>query len=375
MRYATCRSVELIMTLLLAPAAFGQVRPAVEGLACPDQRTAMGDLGYDVLSCNCSHFVDGEDPARSRWEFRSEPVVERATYEGPADRSLRSGDVIVSIDGHLITTAEGGRRFAQVAPGSPVRLRVRRDGREADITIEPRAVCPPARPPAPRAVPLPDAPGVPVVVATPPRADASTAPLAPSAPSPAVAPAPPGLTPPGWLGLSLSCSKCGIHTEGAERVWTFSVPPVVESVEPGGPASVAGLRSGDRVTHIDGVSIVSAEGGRRFGVLSSGQRARLRLERDGATREVELVVGERESQAPVPAVTPAPDTPPRPPRGGVLAPAPQPSTVRFTGVVGTAFVEVTGGPVAVTENEDEVVIRSGDITVRIRKAAVSERDR
>jgi len=138
---------------------------------------------------------------------------------------------------------------------------------------------------------------------------------------------------------------------------------------------VAGLRSGDRVTHIDGVSIVSAEGGRRFGVLSSGQRARLRLERDGAAREVELVVGERESQAPVPAVTPVPDTPPRPPRGGVLAPAPQPGTVRFTGVVGTAFVEVTGGPVAVTENEDEVVIRSGDITVRIRKAAVSERDR
>jgi hypothetical protein len=40
---------------------------------------------------------------------------------------------------------------------------------------------------------------------------------------------------------------------------------------------------------------------------------------------------------------------------------------RFTGTVGNAAVQVTGAPVSVTQTEDEIVIRSADITVRIRR--------
>jgi hypothetical protein len=49
--------------------------------------------------------------------------------------------------------------------------------------------------------------------------------------------------------------------------------------------------------------------------------------------------------------------------------------VRFTGFVGTALIEVMGGPITVTETEDEVVIQSSDITVRIRKAQNPESGR
>jgi len=376
--------IELCMAVLagvsLATGVSAQVRLTGERSACPD-RPVTGDLGFRAISCtHCSFFFDPDDPSKVRWEFRSEPVIERIERGGPADGRLQSGDIVVSIDGRLITTTEGGRRFGQVTPGETVVLRVRRGERETDVTIEAGAACPPRRPVAP--APAPDAPGVPVVVPLPPSPlpppgeetrvpRPAVAPPPAVAPTQAVAPPPPGIPPAGRLGFSLSCSFCSIQRRGADRVWTFSVPPVIESVEPAGPAHAAGLRGGDRLTHLDGVSITTAEGGRLFGALSPGQQVRLRLERDGATRDVELVVGEREDRAAAPAEVPRPDAT-RTPAGGLPAPGPQPSTVRFTGVVGNAFVQVTGGPVAVTENKDEVVIQSGDITVRIRKTSGGE---
>ena len=46
---------------------------------------------------------------------------------------------------------------------------------------------------------------------------------------------------------------------------------------------------------------------------------------------------------------------------------PQSDVVRFTGLLGDALIQVTGAPVTVYQSETEVIIRSGDITVRIKK--------
>jgi hypothetical protein len=46
---------------------------------------------------------------------------------------------------------------------------------------------------------------------------------------------------------------------------------------------------------------------------------------------------------------------------------PSPDMERFTGTIGNALVQVTGGVVSVTETDDEIVIRGADITVRIRR--------
>jgi hypothetical protein len=41
-------------------------------------------------------------------------------------------------------------------------------------------------------------------------------------------------------------------------------------------------------------------------------------------------------------------------------------------VIGDALVEVTGGPITVQRTDDEIVIRSADITVRIKRTGTKE---
>ena len=52
---------------------------------------------------------------------------------------LHTGDILIAIDGVLITTRDGGRRLANLRPGVPITLRIRRDGKEIGRY---RKVCP-----------------------------------------------------------------------------------------------------------------------------------------------------------------------------------------------------------------------------------------
>ncbi|HEX9726998.1 MAG TPA: PDZ domain-containing protein [Gemmatimonadales bacterium] len=358
----------MIMAVLLAAtgrgaAAAQELRVLTHGPECAEDDPVIGWLGYTGLVCNCTHYFDAHDQTNSRWEFRSEPVIFGIDPDGPADGPLRPGDAIVSIDGYLITTAEGGKRFAQIQPNRPVRLRVRRGDREFDVTITPGSACvpppPPPRPPRPAREPAPRVAPLP--------------PAAPTPPTPAVGPLPPLPPPSARLGLSLSCSQCGMHHAGGrDQVWWFSTPPTVEGVERSGPAYQAGIRSGDVITAIDGTDITSEEGGRRFGAIQPGDRVRFAYRRDGERRIATLTAGRPPVRvAEVPRPSPSPTPAPRAPR----APRVQPDVVRFTGLLGDALIEVTGQPVTVTQSETEIIIRSGDITVRIRKTSEQERER
>lgn len=76
-----------------------------------------------------------------RWvHFLTEPVVTAVDPAGPANGTLEVGDVIVAIDGALITTREGSRRFF-TAGEQPVEMRVRRNGRPVRVHVRPRVVC------------------------------------------------------------------------------------------------------------------------------------------------------------------------------------------------------------------------------------------
>jgi membrane-associated protease RseP (regulator of RpoE activity) len=364
------RSINWSAALLLASTAgslAGQ-RPPVAAErpveTCADGARAVGDLGYTRLSCNCTLFLNEGAPERSRWQFNSEPTIEAIRRGGPADGKLQPGDVVVAIDGRLITTREAGRRFAQVTPGEPVQLTVRRDGREVTVEVTPDRTCPSVDVSAAGAavVPTPAPPRPPraAIPSRPPRV-VTVPPAPPEAPTPAVAPLPPvaRLLPEGWFGFSIQCSRCGISQSdsGSAPVWDFSSPPTVESVEPGSPADRAGIREGDRITHIDGRAITTEEAGARFGGVKPGQTVTFRIRRDGETRDITATAGDRIE----PVVVPAPRAE-RTPR-----PQPAPEARRFSGVIGDALVEVTGGPITVQRTEDEIVIRSADITVRIKR--------
>jgi len=296
-------------------------------------------------------------------------VIGAVEPDSPADGKLRAGDVITAIDGHLITTREGGRRFARLAPGEPVRFTVRRQERALDVTLVPDHACyevaslPPPRAPTP-AVGISNSP-------TPPR-PASDAPAPPLRSAvveaelarPDTAARPP--TPPpadlsnGWVGLSIKCKECSVGDSVGVPVWNFSFAPEVDRVEAHSPADRAGIRSGDVLTHVNGLPLTSREGGRLFGAVQPGDKVTFRYTRNNATLEAEMVAGTRIRYSN------------HVQRGwsyyraDTVVHPPNPIT-RFSGVVGDTQVLVTGGPVSVNRTEDEVVIQAGDVTVRIRR--------
>lgn len=101
-----------------------------------------------------------------------------------------------------------------------------------------------------------------------------------------------------WIGVGLSCSNCSSDTVGKHVTrWTFTAPPVVYSVDRGGPADAAGLRTGDSLVEIDGQAFVSREGGEAFANMRPGVRVRLTYVRGGRRRTVAVVPVDRPTPA------------------------------------------------------------------------------
>jgi predicted metalloprotease with PDZ domain len=358
---------------------------------CGENEIAKGSLGYSGLECNCDFTYQKTDGAEGRfsYRFRSEPVILAVKSGGPADGKLRAGDVVTAIDGHLITTREGGRRFADPEVGRPLTLRVRREGREVDVQIVPEWECqriefaPPAAPapearPAPPARPVAPTAGVVARAVPEPSSVVVEAPvvveLAPAQPAPParalgvavpLAPRPPDILPKGELGFGISCKECKVDQEQGTGVpvWEFSTNPELTAVETGKPAYRAGMRSGDILTHINGHAMTSAEGGRLFGAIQPGDTVTFRFARNNTSREVQVVAEQRAWQRFDPADYSTAGVAERVYRGF----AAEEIVTRFTGVVGDAHIVVTGGPITVSHTDTEVVIQSRDIVVKITK--------
>ena len=106
---------------------------------CQVDAFAVGYIGYKDLECNCVFSLSRD--GQRRYHFRAEPVIGGIESGSPADGKLRPGDVVAAVDGSLITTREGGRRFSELAPGEPVTLTVRRRGIDLDVTLVPENAC------------------------------------------------------------------------------------------------------------------------------------------------------------------------------------------------------------------------------------------
>ena len=131
-------------------------------------------------------------------------------------------------------------------------------------------------------------------------------------------------------------------------------------VERNSPAGRAGLQSGDRITHIDGVSILSKEGGKKFGAVEAGQKVKLTLRRGTSTFTRELTLGTRpETRAAIAAYTPRAPQAVRPPRIN--------RELRYTGNLDNVSVEVwsAGGP-TVEKAGDTMTITVGSTIVRLK---------
>jgi S1-C subfamily serine protease len=110
--------------------------------ACPEGHPKTGDIGISHLLCvsgSCS--VNLRTDRGYTHKFSTEPKIRGLDKGGPSWGRLQDDDVLIAIDGVLVTTREGGRRLANLTPGQPVKLRVRRSGREMEVTVIPRLGC------------------------------------------------------------------------------------------------------------------------------------------------------------------------------------------------------------------------------------------
>jgi hypothetical protein len=364
LRIAT-RILSLIVTALLV---FGTKS------AAQASSVVVGHLGLSAIECDCT--FDGRNPTNRIFRFRSDLIVMGVEDGGPSDGILQPGDEIVDIDGIRLRTREGGRRFANIRPGQRVTLGVRRNFRTIRVALTAAAIrvddesglgqyvplapgadnreyAPAPTPRATEAPRVPEAPGVPTPATTPrparaPRAGAIYTPeaaptLAPGVPTPPNVPPTPA--PLGWFGFSIRCNDCGWSRNGDEPTprWESTTPPEISLIAPGSPADRAGFRAGDRITHIDGLSILRPEGARRFGAVRPGQRVRLTVLRDRTPISNDLVLGARPGLAS------------------------RRKALRYTGSLKNVGVEVWSPQAATVQRDgDTLTISIGASTVRLK---------
>jgi len=298
--------------------------------ACSEGRV-VADLGYSGTTCgNC--ILDA-----GYIQYLTEPSISQIRSGGPADGRLRENDVLVAVDGALITTRQGWRRMYDLRPEETVTLTVRRNGVERDVSITPASRCDPnarrsrladrdenssddavqassrdrdrdrdadrdrvrTRDQQPRYNYLDSVSSI-----TRQRMDDIRARLAGQSERirdqvaramersmsrnfASSDNADSATTRRGWLGVAIECSECGAVSVGrGDYRWGFREEPRITSVVPGGPAARAGLHSGDVVVEIDGRSITSPEGGRRWGSIHPGDEIELQVRRGNARRGV-----------------------------------------------------------------------------------------
>jgi len=376
---------------------------------CEDGLIA-GNLGISGLDCvgECTVTLSREGKEES-WVFSTEPRVFSVEGGGPAEGILEPGDYLVAIDGVLITTRQGGRKYADVEPGEIVTLRYRRDGNVHEAGIRVGSHCRPAPvstvvygrvAPPPRldhAVPLAGIVSVPRVRVVEVREAYASALAVPTTERGLLGSMDP--TPRGRLGIGLGCTECGTRTDDdtGEDIWFFSGPIEVTQVNSGGPAEDAGIQMGDLIISIEGHDITTDARGLAFSALTPGEAVRMTvIKRNG--REVGLTVVPSEPSAGylrgrlipppapdateplrsmgIPVLRPAqPGVPDRgdwpEPTPGMTGPEGLPMT--YSGTVAGVEVVVRGGPVAVSElrGTRTIIINSDGLWIRIRVPAGS----
>ena len=370
-----------VLTILLMMVESAAAYPGRDDRDC-ESGESVGYLGIEGLSFKGSHKINTSD-GTNRWHFRSEPRIEEIDPDSPAAGILKKGDVIVEIDGMLITTRKAGKRFGNIKPDETVELTVRRKGELIEKKIKADAICLEDHPLhfvgeefaelelnlehlsealeelSELHIEMPELPEMPYITKIIELSElAELAELEHLEALSMLGDL--DYWPRAWYGMGISCGGCTIKTskDGDPAQWQFDNPPGVHSVDEDGPAGEAGIREGDVLTHIDGVRLDTRKGGERFSNAEPGEQIEWTIERDGKSMTVTM------------------ETIDRPHRMEVVVPDhrylhDRAFKLRFSGGLAGADVEVRGTPaVKVTHDEEKgiIIVKTPDASIKIRIA-------
>jgi len=333
-------------------AAVSRLRDALlsrqPGEGCAGPGAALGVLALRCASCGIER-LNG----KTIYSFYAEPVITQVT----ASSVLRPGDVIEAVGGKPITTADGAFAFTspvelltyarladvdpkdiesvEVVKGAAAVAAYGANAQNGVVTIITKKVDGSrTTTTTTRKLLLGDtvqlrqrsfASGEPLIiidgVVQPSRAieigvqvrrdGKSIALMAPLTdrcnedPRPAPAPrdsvrtVPAGLAAPdegtGRFGLAVSCAPSCTRARAHDGTdyWKFDSYPPVVAVRSGGPADLVGLKFGDRVTEVDGLSILTEAGALRFLHNESKNSMHLMVLRDGTRMAYLMRLGVR----------------------------------------------------------------------------------
>lgn len=102
----------------------------------------------------------------------------------------------------------------------------------------------------------------------------------------------------GNMGGVGSVTRTDGSTATYALVYIYTSFPRVAAVLPNSIAEAAGIRVGDVLTSIDGLSLLTEEGSRRFASAASGDEVRLTFERGSKLIDVPLVLGQVKAGGP-----------------------------------------------------------------------------
>ena len=266
------------LALLLIPAAAGAqtVKWTQRPERCGPNQVAAADLGFTSTECVRCTISGKHVPDQPDIEFETEPVLTGIRKGGPADGKLEERDVLVAVDGQLITTRAAAIHYSWLTPGKSVHLTVRRQGVLKEVDIMPDATC--------QTVTVvwlgrPD-----VLTALKMRGQVSTMPLAPKTAAMTARAR-------GWLGVGLSCQACGAAL-GVQMTAGFPTYPEIAQVTPDSPAAKAGIKVGDVLLAINGVSLKTEAGATAFREVKPNQRVTIMLIRNVEVLTLTMTAGE-----------------------------------------------------------------------------------
>lgn len=342
----------IVITLIFL--SQGNLAAQVTNLECGEGEQPIGYLGISGLKCQCTYFA-GSDPEEKLWYFQSEPKILKVDTEGPAADILKSGDVIVAINGTMITTRTGGWLFSNPTPGDSLEFLVRRGDNVYSHVIVPGQICP-EDPKASTGADTQFGESLRHLAIT--LESLSNTGLNKSQSARAHDDS---LAPRGWLGLGMSCSGCCVRIPSADDPpqWHFDSAPKVYSVDEDSPAGKAGFRSGDIITHIDGLPLDTEEGGTFFSEVQPGQKITWTILRDEKNQFLKTI-----------AELPPMSGTGRKPHNLLTSfqPDGDKQKILYTGSLGDTDVEVQGSmPVVVSvyESRGEIIIDMGETVVKL----------